>query len=191
MSKSAAARLFGVSLSSVKRYARLAERGESLTPRKGGGRPPKCRGDGTGRVAESGLEGDGRQEGGTGAAGFRGRDGDEHFPFCHACLVTYGRASILLCAPQPWEEHHLARQHLPAYSPDLNPIEEAFGKMKSILRKAQLRSREALIEAIGRALDAITPQDAQSFLTLRIPITGATIVTIAVVYHLHWFGPAG
>jgi transposase len=42
MSKSAAARLFGVSLSSVKRYARLAERGESLTPRKGGGRPPRA-----------------------------------------------------------------------------------------------------------------------------------------------------
>jgi transposase len=42
MSKSAAARLFGVSLSSVKRYARIAERGESLEPRKGGGRPPKA-----------------------------------------------------------------------------------------------------------------------------------------------------
>ena len=41
MSKSAAARLFGVSLSSVKRYLRLAERGMPLTPRKGGGRPPK------------------------------------------------------------------------------------------------------------------------------------------------------
>ncbi len=41
-SKSQAARTFGVSLSSVKRYARLAERGESLTPRKGGGRPPKA-----------------------------------------------------------------------------------------------------------------------------------------------------
>jgi transposase len=40
-SKSAAARLFGVSLSSVKRYLRLAQRGMSLTPRKGGGRPPK------------------------------------------------------------------------------------------------------------------------------------------------------
>ena len=39
--KSAAARLFGVSLSSVKRYARIANRGESLKPRKGGGRPPK------------------------------------------------------------------------------------------------------------------------------------------------------
>src|ERR687894_2697560 len=39
--KSAAARLFGVSLSSVKRYARIASRGESLKPGKGGGRPPK------------------------------------------------------------------------------------------------------------------------------------------------------
>ena len=41
MSKSAAARLFGVSLSSVKRYARMADRGTPLAPRKGGGRPPK------------------------------------------------------------------------------------------------------------------------------------------------------
>ena len=41
MSKYAAARLFGVSLSSVKRYLRRAERGMPLAPRKGGGRPPK------------------------------------------------------------------------------------------------------------------------------------------------------
>ena len=41
-SKSAAARLFSVSLSSVKRYAKIAERGESLEPRQGGGRPPKA-----------------------------------------------------------------------------------------------------------------------------------------------------
>jgi transposase len=41
VSKSAAARLFGVSLSSVKRYARIANRGASLEPRKSGGRPPK------------------------------------------------------------------------------------------------------------------------------------------------------
>src|SRR5215208_8007493 len=39
-SKSQTARLFGISLSSVKRYARLASQGESLAPRKGGGRPP-------------------------------------------------------------------------------------------------------------------------------------------------------
>jgi transposase len=42
MSKSTAARLFGVSLSSVKRYARIANRGASLEPRKGSGRPPKA-----------------------------------------------------------------------------------------------------------------------------------------------------
>ena len=43
MSKSAAARLFGVSLSSVKRYGRIADRGASLAPRrKGGGRLPKA-----------------------------------------------------------------------------------------------------------------------------------------------------
>ena len=41
-SKSEAARLFGISLSSVKRYTRLASRGEPLTPRKGGGRLPKA-----------------------------------------------------------------------------------------------------------------------------------------------------
>ena len=42
MSKSQTARLFGISLSSVKRYARLASQGDSLAPRKGGGRPPKA-----------------------------------------------------------------------------------------------------------------------------------------------------
>jgi transposase len=52
-SKSAAARLFGVSLSSVKRYLRIAERGASLAPRKGGGRPPK-----TDQAAEKLLEED-------------------------------------------------------------------------------------------------------------------------------------
>jgi len=53
--------------------------------------------------------------------------------------------------------------YLPPYSPDLNPIEEAFSKMKGILRKAETRSREALVEAMGRALDAITLQDARGF----------------------------
>jgi transposase len=53
MSKSGAARLFGVSLSSVKRYARIAERREPLKPRKGGGRPPK-----TGEVTKRLLEED-------------------------------------------------------------------------------------------------------------------------------------
>jgi transposase len=53
--------------------------------------------------------------------------------------------------------------YLPAYSPDLNPIEEAFSKVKGILRKAAARTREALIEAMGRALCAVSAQDARGF----------------------------
>ena len=61
------------------------------------------------------------------------------------------------------EERGCEVLYLPPYSPDLSPIEEAFSKMKGILRKAEARSREALIEAMGGALDAITPQDARGF----------------------------
>ena len=48
---------------------------------------------------------------------------------------------------------------LPAYSPDLNPIEEAFWKIKHLVRMAAERTREALNEAIAQALIAISPQD--------------------------------
>jgi len=53
--------------------------------------------------------------------------------------------------------------YLPPYSPDLNPIEEAFSKIKGLLRKAEAKSREALIEAMGKALEAITSQDVRGF----------------------------
>ena len=49
---------------------------------------------------------------------------------------------------------------LPAYSPDLNPIEKMWSKVKSFLRSAEARTEETLIEAIGLALRTITPQDA-------------------------------
>jgi len=49
---------------------------------------------------------------------------------------------------------------LPAYSPDLNPIEEAFSKVKARLRKAAARTREALFDAMGGALASVTPRDA-------------------------------
>jgi transposase len=48
---------------------------------------------------------------------------------------------------------------LPSYSPDLNPIEEAFSKIKHLVRKEGARVREALVEAIARALAAVTPED--------------------------------
>jgi len=53
--------------------------------------------------------------------------------------------------------------YLPPYSPDLNPIEEAFSKIKRILRKVGARAREALVEAIAGALKAVTAQDARGF----------------------------
>lgn len=52
---------------------------------------------------------------------------------------------------------------LPAYSPDYNPIEEAFSKIKGLLRKAQARTREALIEALGEAISAVTVGDARGY----------------------------
>jgi hypothetical protein len=53
--------------------------------------------------------------------------------------------------------------YLPPYSPDLNPIEQAFSKVKGLLRRAEARSRGALVEAMGRALDAVSAQDARGF----------------------------
>src|SRR5918995_739862 len=52
---------------------------------------------------------------------------------------------------------------LPPYSPDLNPIEEAFSKVKASLRRARARSRETLVGAIGRVISAVTAQDARGF----------------------------
>jgi transposase len=49
---------------------------------------------------------------------------------------------------------------LPAYSPDLNPIEQAFSKIKNILRKLGARSHETLLEAMEEALSKVTPADA-------------------------------
>lgn len=53
---------------------------------------------------------------------------------------------------------------LPAYSPDLNPIEQAFAKLKAHLRKAQERSIEALWRRIGTVLDCFEPSECANFL---------------------------
>ena len=54
---------------------------------------------------------------------------------------------------------------LPPYSPDFNPIEQAFSKLKSILRKAAARTVEALEAAIVAALDAFTPYECANYFT--------------------------
>jgi transposase len=53
--------------------------------------------------------------------------------------------------------------YLPSYSPDYNPIEEAFAKIKNLLCKAAARSKEALLDAIAAALSAISAEDARGF----------------------------
>jgi transposase len=53
--------------------------------------------------------------------------------------------------------------YLPPYSPDLNPIEKAWAKLKQLLRSAKARTAEALEHAIAELLPAIRPQDAEAW----------------------------
>jgi transposase len=63
------------------------------------------------------------------------------------------------------EERGCEVLYLPPYSPDLNPIEEAFAKIKALLlRRAAARTRETLIEALGAAIWAVTSEDALRFI---------------------------
>jgi transposase len=53
--------------------------------------------------------------------------------------------------------------YLPPYSPDFNPIENAFAKLKALLRKAAERTVEGLWQAIGRLIDAFTPAECANY----------------------------
>ena len=55
-------------------------------------------------------------------------------------------------------------RYLPPYSPDLNPIEQFFAKLKALLRKAAARTIDALVAAIADALTVISPQECQNYL---------------------------
>jgi transposase len=61
------------------------------------------------------------------------------------------------------EERGCELIYLPAYSPDLNPIEEAFAKIKDTLRRAGARTKDALVEALGEALSAVSARDARGY----------------------------
>ena len=54
--------------------------------------------------------------------------------------------------------------YLPPYSPDLNPIEQAFAKLKALLRKVAARTIPALWQALGDTLDRFTPQECANYL---------------------------
>ena len=61
------------------------------------------------------------------------------------------------------EERGCELMYLPPYSPDLNPIEESFSKVKRLLRETEARIRKGLIEAMGVAISEVTAQDAHGF----------------------------
>lgn len=53
--------------------------------------------------------------------------------------------------------------YLPPYSPDLNPIEKLFAKLKAMLRKASKRTVDALWKELGKLLDTTSPQECQNY----------------------------
>ena len=63
------------------------------------------------------------------------------------------------------EERGCELLYLPPYSPDLNAIEEAFSKIKGTLRRAEGRTRDALVEAMGAAISAVSARMSVAFLS--------------------------
>ncbi len=55
--------------------------------------------------------------------------------------------------------------YLPPYSPDLNPIEQVFSKLKTLLRKTAARTVDALWDAVGKLLDAFAPEECANYLS--------------------------
>ncbi len=146
---------------SMDRLRARAPRGERAY-----GKVPRNRGKNTTLMASMSLSGMGEAmciQGATDALAFEVYI--EHFL---APTLSEGQVVVLdnLGAHRPKRIRELIEARgaevafLPSYSPDLNPIEEAFSKIKNILRKVGARTHEALIEAMAEALCAVTPADA-------------------------------
>jgi transposase len=130
------------------------------------GKVPKNRGKNLTLIASMSLSGMGESmvvEGATDAAAFEVYI--EHFlapSLCEGQVVVMDN----LGAHRPKRIRELIEArgaeivYLPSYSPDLNPIEEAFSKIKHILRKLRARTHEALLEAMEEALSEVSAADA-------------------------------
>ena len=149
------------SLAPIYGYAPKGERLRLSVPRK--------RGKNTTLLASMSLEGMGPTlavEGATTAVVF-----EAYVERVLAPSLKEGQVVVMdnLGAHRPKRVRELIEQrgcellYLPSYSPDYNPIEEAFAKVKHLLRQAAARSRGALVEAIGVALSAVTAADARGF----------------------------
>jgi transposase len=143
---------------SMDRLRSRAPRGERAY-----GQVPKNRGKNLTLIASMSLHGMGESmciEGATDAEAFELYV--EHFL---APNLTEGQVVVLdkLGAHRPTRIRELIEARgaelvfLPSYSPDLNPIEEAFSKIKNILRKLGARTHEALLQAMEEALCKVTP----------------------------------
>jgi transposase len=130
------------------------------------GKVPRNRGKNTTLIASMSLSGMGETmciRGSTDAKAFEVYI--EHFL---APTLEEGQVVVLdkLGAYKPQRIRELIEERgaelvfLPSYSPDLNPIEQAFSKIKNILRKLGARTHEALLEAMEEALSKVTPGDA-------------------------------
>lgn len=113
-----------------------------------------------------------RQDGGTASMTVEGAMNAETFrTYIREILLPTMRAGDILVmdnlsvhkdaeALRLLKEAEITVRFLPAYSPDYNPIELMWSKVKSFLRKAEARTPDALVEAIGNALAKVTKKDA-------------------------------
>ena len=133
------------------------------------GKAPRNRGKNTTLLAGMGLRGMGpclAVEGGTTKAVF-----EAYVERTLAPSLSPGQVVVLdnlqahkgERARRSVEQRGAELSFLPSYSPDLSPIEEAFGKVKALLWREKARTKGALVEAIGRALDAVTSEDARGW----------------------------
>jgi transposase len=153
----------GTHTSMTRRYAR-APKGKRVY-----GSVPRNRGKNTTLLASMGVEGMGAclvVEGATTKAIF-----EAYVERVLAPALSPGRVVVMdnLTAHKGSRVRELVEGrgcellYLPPYSPDFSPIEEAFSKLKAMLKKACARTREALVEAIAAAISAVTSEDARGY----------------------------
>ena len=130
------------------------------------GKVPKNKGKNLTLIASMSLHGMGESmcfEGATDAAAF-----EVYVEHLLAPSLTEGQVVVMdnLGAHRPKRIRELIEARgaylvfVPSYSPDLNPMEQAFSKIKNILRKLGARTHEALLEAMEEALCKVSPADA-------------------------------
>jgi len=103
-------------------------------------------------------------------------DGDAFAVWVRQMLApTLGKGDIVICDNLNVHKNATARaaieargaelRFLPAYSPDLNPIEMLFARIKALTRSAAAQCFDTICNAIGKALDAVSTQECSNYLS--------------------------